>query len=183
MKVFRLLHQPSKEQSMNEQQQHEPRILKVNTCSSLSGRTSITYHVGCVEAQDVCFRIWDTSGKGVFSKEWVTASDIQKVLSQHERITGPSLLPIFKKGRSVNTAGYLLAVLREEGLAALSPDMPHKYVRVQSEAFVAEVAALIKKGVNLDPSEAASSGKPKTRRSAALPAWEIEAQKQQVKGE
>lgn len=171
---------------MNEQQQQEPRILKVNTCSSLSGRTSITYHVGCAGAQDVCFRIWATSGKGVFSKEWVWASDIQKVLSQHEHIAAPSLLPIFTVGRSVNTAGYLLAVLREEGLAALSPDMPHKYVRVQSGAFVAEVAALIKKGINLDPDEAAahaSSGKAKSRRGAAVPAWELEAQKQQVKGE
>jgi hypothetical protein len=169
---------------MSEQQQHEPRILKVNTCSSLSGRTSITYHVGCAGAQDVCFRIWGTSGKGVFSKEWVSASDIQKVLSQHECIAAPSLLPIFKVGRSVNTAGYLLAVLREEGLAALSPDVPHKYVRVQSEAFVAEVAALIKKGVNLVEAAApASGGKTKTRRSAAVPPWDPAAQKQQAKGD
>lgn len=171
---------------MSEQQPNEPRILKVNTCSSLSGRTNITYHVGCAGAQDVCFRIWGTSGKGVFSKEWVSASDIQKVLSQHDRIAAASLLPIFKVGRSVNTAGYLLAVLREEGLAALSPDMPHKYVRVQSEACVAEVAALIKKGVNLDPNEAAapvSSGKTKNRRSAAVPPWDPESQRQQVKGE
>ncbi len=169
---------------MSEQQTPELRILKINTCPSLSGRTSITYHVGCSDKQDVCFRIWDTSGKGVFSKEWVCAAEIQKVLAQHELVAAPALLPVFKIGRSVNTAGYLLAVLKQEGLVALSSEVAHKYVRVQSEAFVAEVAALIKKGINLDPNEAAAptgSGKAKARRTAALPAWEIESQKQQSK--
>jgi len=165
---------------MSESHQPEPRILKISECMSLSGRTSITYHVGCSGMKDVCFRIWDTSGKGVFSKEWVCAAEIQKVLAQHDLLSASSLLPVFKVGRSVNTAGYLLAVLKQEGLVVLSEDTPHKYLRVKSETFVAEVAALIKEGVDLDPiadgPEPQRASKVKGRRAAGVPAWDASAQ-------
>ena len=172
---------------MSESQQQEPRILKIAECMSLSGRTGITYHVGCMGANDVCFRIWDTSGKGVFSKEWVPASEIQKVLSKDDLLSAPSLLPIFKVGRSVNTGGYLLAVLKQEGLVVLSPDTPHKYVRQKSEKFVAEVAELIKKAVSLDPVKdapaASINGKAKKRRGAAAAPWDGQTQDAKPQGE
>jgi hypothetical protein len=160
---------------MSESHQIEPRILKIATCLSLSGRTGITYHVGCTGAQDVCFRIWVTSGKGVFSKEWVCASDIHKVLGQREPLNAASLLPVFKIGRSVNTAGFLLAVLKQEGLVEQSTDEAHKYVRVQSEKFVAEMAALIKSGVHLDPvadAPATEKAGKRGRRSASAAPWD-----------
>lgn len=158
---------------MNDQPDSQPRILKISLCPSLSARTTITYHLGCRDKDNVCFRIWDTSGKGVFSKEWVCASDIQKVLSQHESLSAASLLPVFTVGRSVNTAGFLLAVLKHEGLVALSEDQPHKYVRVQSEQFVAQTAALIKSGNSLDPVADAPAVEKvgKRGRGKAKPAW------------
>lgn len=159
---------------MKEASVPEPRILKIGVCTSLSGRTDITYHIGVRGKDDICFRIWDTSGKGVFSKEWVCASAIQKVLGQHALLAAPTLLPVFAVGRSVNTAGFLLAVLKHEGLVALSEADAHKYVRVQSEQFIAETAALIASGANLDaqadapaPAKAGKRG----RRNAAAPAW------------
>jgi len=136
---------------MTEPSVFEPRIVKIAVCLSLSERTSITYHLGCRDKDDICFRIWDTSGKGVFSKEWVCASDIQKVLGQHQLLNATTLLPVFKVGRSVNTAGFLLAVLKHEQLVAQSPDEVHKYLRVPSEKFAAEMATLIKSSVSLDP--------------------------------
>ena len=42
-------------------------ILKTVTCFSLSGRSQLMYHVGASEAGDVCFRVWDTDGKGIYS--------------------------------------------------------------------------------------------------------------------
>lgn len=159
---------------MNTQSDSEPRILKIAACPSLSGRTAITYHLGCRDKDDVCFRIWDTSGKGVFSKEWVCATDIQRVLGQCESIYATSLLPVFKVGRSVNTAGFLLAALKHEGLVALSPDEAHRYVRMQSEQFIAQTAALIKSGVSLDPvkdAPAPGEGGKRGRRKASPPAW------------
>lgn len=152
----------------------EPRIVKISTCPSLSGRTSIVYHVGVRADNDVCFRIWGTTGKGVFSREWVCASVIQKLLGQHKTLTAPTLLPVFEVGRSVNTSGFLLAVLKNEGLVALSEDEPHKYVRVQSERFVSEVAALIESDTSLDAladAPALEKAGKRGRRAAAAPAW------------
>jgi len=156
---------------MNEQVAAEPRILKICTCPSLSARASLTYHVGCNDKGDVCFRIWDTSGKGVYSKEWVSAADIQKVLAQHQSIAAPLLLPLFKAGRSVNTAGFLLAVLKNEGLVVLSADAAHRYERKDSDSFVAEVQGLIKAGTNLDPAAQPPAAKKKSRRTADGAPW------------
>ena len=138
---------------MNEKFVSEPRIVKIAECSSLSERTSITYHLGCRDKDDICFRIWGTSGKGVFSKEWVSASDIHKVLDKHKLLNATTLLPVFKVGRSVNTAGFLLAVLKHEQLVAQSPDDAYKYMPVPSEKFVAAMAALTNSGASLDPVE------------------------------
>lgn len=156
---------------MNEQLANEPRILKFDVCPSLSARTSVMYHVGVCDKDDICFRIWDTTGKGVFSKEWVCASAIQKVLSQHDLLSATTLLPVFTIGRSVNTAGFLLAVLKHEGLVAMSEDQQHKYVRVQSEKFVNHTAALIASGTSLDPEADAPAMEKRGRRKAGAPVF------------
>ena len=164
---------------MNEPSATEPRIVKIAVCLSLSERTSITYHWGCRDNDDICFRIWDTSGKGVFSKELVSASDIQKMLDQHQLLNATTLLPVFKVGRSVNTAGFLLAVLKHEQLVVQSPDEAYKYMPVSSEKFVAAMAALIKSGVSLDPVEnapAAEKGKKGGKRKPGAPAGDTTAQ-------
>lgn len=150
---------------------NEPCILKISTCASLSGRASITYHVGYRGQQEVCFRIWNTSGKGNFSKEWVCASDIQKVLAQNESVAALTLLPLFKVGRSVNTAGFLLAVLENEGLVELSADIAHRYVPVASKQFLEEIQGLIKAGTSLDAGAVAAVRKTRKGSRPAAPPW------------
>jgi hypothetical protein len=168
MKDFRLRTSTNrKEITVTDKQATEPRILKIGTCTSLSGRTTLTYHVGYRD--DVCFRIWATSGKGVFSKEWVCASDIQKLLKEHESLTAPLMLPLFTVGRSVNSAGFLLAVLKNEGLVSLSEEHPHQYVRADPAAFVEAMSALIKSGVSLDAAQSPVIAK--TRRRGRVAAW------------
>lgn len=159
---------------MKEQSASEPRILKISTCPSLSGRASLTYHVGCRGEKEVCFRIWDTSGKGIFSKEWVCASDIQKVLATNESLAALTLLPLFKAGRSVNTAGFLLAALKNEGLVELSADEAHRYVPVASKSFMEEVQALIKAGTSLDAGEVPPIKKARKGSRSAAPPWPSE---------
>lgn len=165
---------------MNSERVIQSRILKIATCPSLSGRASIAYHLGFCDEREVCFRIWKTSGKGVYSKEWVSAAAIQSVLGEHDSIVAPMLLPIFNVGRSVNTAGFLLAALKSEGLVALSPDKPHQYIKQPSDAFVSETSALINAGVSLNAiADAPAMPKLPRKRSggrAVVPAWESEAQ-------
>ncbi|MBL0422382.1 hypothetical protein JI739_18685 [Ramlibacter sp. AW1] len=168
---------------MTEKTASDLRILKIATCPSLSGRTAITYHVGCSDASDVRVRIWKTSGKGVYSKEWVSTTDIKKLLGKHEAIPGPLLLPLFKVGKSVNSAGFLLAVLKAEGLVSASPDQAHCYLRAPDKIFMEQVAALIASGVNLNPDVSKPSiraNQKKVGGVVGVPPWETEPHGDQV---
>ena len=156
------------------------RILKIATCLTLSGKAKLTYHIGLQDEAYIQFRIYASSGGGFYSNEWVAAKAIQQALSAETLVTAGSLHPLFK-GKSANTAGFLLAVLKQEGLVVRSTENPRKYLRTESEAFVAEVQDLIESTVDLDPESApgkpsASSGKA----SAATPRSSSKAAKQKV---
>ena len=142
------------------------RILKIATCLTLSGKTKLTYHIGLKDVADVQFRIYANSGGGFYSNEWVAAKAIQQALSAETLVTAGSLHPIFK-GKSANTAGFLLAVLKQEGLIARSTESPRKYVRTESEAFDAEVQDLIKSTVDLDPESAPGKPSASSEKSSA----------------
>ena len=128
------------------------RILKIAQAPSLSGRSKLTYHVGCTGEADIQFRIYANSGGGFFSSEWIAASDIQRALGRQPLVTFASLMTVFR-GKSVNTAGFLLAVLKQEGLVGPSSEKPRCYVRTESAAFVAEIKALMESAVDLDPNQ------------------------------
>ena len=90
------------------------RILKVSTCPSLSGRSDLTYHVGCI-GEAIQLRVYQNSGKGYFNQEWIAVSHIRDALNSCVEITAATLRPIIV-GKSVNTASFFLAVLRNLGL-------------------------------------------------------------------
>jgi hypothetical protein len=46
------------------------RILRIATCPSLSGRSELTYHVGCNESGAIHFRLWANTAAGMFSNIW-----------------------------------------------------------------------------------------------------------------
>ena len=45
------------------------RVLKEDSCRSLSGKSSLTYHVGCTAEFEVHFRLAASTGGGFFSDE------------------------------------------------------------------------------------------------------------------
>jgi hypothetical protein len=45
------------------------RILKIGTCTSLSGRSELTYHLGCNAESEIHFRVVQNSGNGQFNAE------------------------------------------------------------------------------------------------------------------
>jgi hypothetical protein len=94
------------------------RILKKANCPTLSGKSKLTYHIGCTTDSEVYLRIHANDGGGFFSQEWVAWKDIQQVLSKAPKdqpITSIVLHRLFK-GKSVNTPAFLLAVLKHEKL-------------------------------------------------------------------
>jgi hypothetical protein len=131
------------------------RVLKIGKAPSLSAKSTLTYHVGTAGGADVRFRIYDNDGGGFYGRDWISAADIQKTLSKLPMVTSASLHSLFR-GKSANSGGFLLAVLKHEGLFKRSAENPRCYVATESPAFVAEVQKLIEKGTSLDPGAAPS---------------------------
>lgn len=97
--------------------------LSTTTCPTLSRKSKLTYELGQDAAKGFHYRIVSCDGGGFFSPEWIAWPDIQTAIKKSlGPITSLCLRPLFK-GKSVNTSGYLLAVLLAEGL--LSP-LPKK---------------------------------------------------------
>lgn len=88
------------------------KILKIGSCPSISNRSILTYHVGCLE-RDIYIRLFENSEKGLFSKEWLLLDRID--LTEDRPITSSFVQGLFK-GRSANTGGFLMAVLKNEAL-------------------------------------------------------------------
>ena len=89
--------------------------LKRSSCPTLSGKSTLHYELGLDAKQTPLIRITTCTGGGFFSKEWVSLSSIRSALQKSKAVTAILLFPLFK-GKSVNTPGYLLAVLRAEKL-------------------------------------------------------------------
>ena len=120
------------------------RVVKTGACSSLSGKTKLTYEIACGPAADLHVRIAKSTGTGVFSKAWIAWEQLQRVVEKNapRPITSHTLTPLFK-GLSVNTAGFLLAALKHEGLVRPLQDKPRCYELHDATAFFTELQTLM----------------------------------------
>lgn len=138
------------------------RILKVSTCPSLSGRSELTYHMGCI-GEVIQLRVYQNSGKGYFNQEWIWFSHIGEVLDRQDPITAASLRSIFV-GKSVNTAGFFLAVLKDLGLIELSKENRRSYTPRSGKAFETEAAQLMASGISIEVAEKVNTPSPSTQK-------------------
>ena len=130
-------------------------VAKTGTCDTLTKKSKLTYHVGTLPDGEVYFRIHKNTGNGFFSREWISLADIQNVLSKvpvGKPVTAIILNDLFT-GRSVNTPGFLLAVLVHEKL--LVPMQGKK--RSHEAADPAEITDWVKR---------LGTGKTKSRKAA-----------------
>ncbi|SDZ16610.1 hypothetical protein [Nitrosomonas sp. Nm58] len=140
------------------------RVLKIGSCSSLTGKSTLTYQIGCTAESDIQFRVASNTGGGFFSDEWVAFNTIQEAFDKQPKerpIISLILYPLFQ-GRSLNTPAFLLAVLKAEGLVKPLGDKKRGYERIDPAEFMAEIRKLINTTVDLkaeegkQPSELAS---------------------------
>jgi hypothetical protein len=121
----------------------EPRILKTGTCPSLSGKSTLTYHLGRDAKNALFLRIHANTGGGFFSREWVAWKAIQSVLEKHPQpFTSIALHPLFR-GKSANTPAFLLAVLKTEGLLRQLKGKQRSHEVMDFKAFLDGVNRLI----------------------------------------
>ena len=127
------------------------RILKIATCPSLSGKSTLTYHIACTADDDILFRVFENSAAGLFSREWISLKAIGNAFSKVQAgktITSFELFPLFK-GRSQNTPSFMFAALYAEGLVERSGEDQRRYEYANSEPFMQEVAELMASNVDL----------------------------------
>jgi hypothetical protein len=139
-----------------EQNQVSPiRILKSGTCSSLTGKSILTYHIGCEVNGDIHLRLFANTGGGFFNQDWIPLRVIEQRLDQHpigKPITSNVLYPLFL-GKSMNSPAFLLAVLKAEGLIEASKDKKRCHELCNPEGFMMAVKALMASPVDLKVAE------------------------------
>jgi hypothetical protein len=89
------------------------RVLKTATCKTLSGKSTLTYQIGCSPDSNIHLRITKNDGGGFFSDEWVPYDDIQAVLKERSKdspIMSHFISPLLQ-GKSSNTSGFIMAAL------------------------------------------------------------------------
>jgi hypothetical protein len=122
------------------------RVLKTSTCPSLAGKTALTYEIGANAASEIFARVTKSSGTGTFSKDWIALGRVHAVLEKNgaKPLTLATLGPLFR-GLSANTAGFLLGVLKHEGLVRAA-DQARAYERTDGRAFFDAIKPLLSKG-------------------------------------
>lgn len=133
------------------------RIAKIATCESLSGLSTLEYHVGyeAGNPDQIHYRIWKNSGGGKYCPDWVSLAAIEQVLSSvpPEQAFNSSALSSLLPGRSINTHSFIAACLLNEQLIRRSEKTPRSYERNPDTAvWWKEIRALIEAGIDLTPS-------------------------------
>jgi len=125
------------------------KILKTGNCSSLSGRSTLTYKIGCKD-DEIFLCLTDNTGQGIFNKDWISLVRLDSLLaSVQEPITSGLLRTIFK-GKSANSAGFVLAVLLSEKLLKTSQGNLRHYERVDTATFNAVIGSLKESDVTVE---------------------------------
>ncbi|MFT6435114.1 MAG: hypothetical protein ACJAVI_003165 [Candidatus Azotimanducaceae bacterium] len=94
--------------------------IRTGTCKTLSQKSELKYSVGVNPSKAVCICVTSNDGGGFFSPEWIAWKDIEAAIKEAEPVTSSCLKPAFK-GKSVNSSGFLLAVLVAEGILEALP--------------------------------------------------------------
>lgn len=126
-------------------------------CPSISGRSTLTFVVGRhEEAGTLHLRIAGNSGKGMWFDGWASAEAIDQIVRGAAQLTAKSFHSLHP-GRSINTAGFVLAALKELGLIRANDENTRIHEHVPTMTFEKVALAVI------DPSAAKKSKAAKSR--------------------
>jgi|JI10StandDraft_1071094.scaffolds.fasta_scaffold94567_2 hypothetical protein len=99
-------------------------------CASLTGRSVLTFQAGRHPKTNVpMLRIARNSGGGMFCKEWASIELIDAVLDKADPVTARTFNEVHP-GRSINTGGFILAILKDLGVVKSKDDNTRHQERV-----------------------------------------------------
>lgn len=156
--------EPTTKIEVTRKSEPEIRVLKSATCPSLSGKSNLTYEVGCTTANELQVRIVANTNAGAFSSDWTELKSIRASLDRaprNETITSDVLRQLYRGG-SENMSGFTFSILLHEGLVrrSLKEKEKRRYERVEPETFDATVKALLEgEGASADAKVSKAKGK------------------------
>ena len=133
----------------------EVRILETSSCASLSGKSTLTYNIGCDTETQI--QVVGNDGGGYWNNDWVAYRDIQAELEKEPKKITSGTLRCLYPSKSNNSPGFLLAVLKAVGLVQVSTTNPRCYEALDPAVFIAGVKTLMESAPEL-----AAPPKPKT---------------------
>jgi hypothetical protein len=139
----------------------EMRILKTATCKSTSGKSTLTYQLGCTPDNAIHIRVTKSTGPGTFNDEWLATKDIQKALANGPKgqpLTSFLLQPLLSGGSS-NTPAFIVAALTHERLLRVLKGKKRGHQFLDPEGFDAKMQKLVSSKVK--PKVTASSTRKK----------------------
>jgi hypothetical protein len=146
------------------------RILKIARCPTVSGKSTLTYHLGCTPESVIKIRLYGNTGNGFLNQDWIAWTAIQEKLELHSPFTSQVLHALFS-GKSLNSPGFLMAVLKAEGVVKASTVKGRCYELTKDAGFLAEIERLMASSVELDADtegreEAKTAAKAKPKKQA-----------------
>jgi hypothetical protein len=149
------------------------KVLKEATCSTLSGsdKAQLTYQILSNDAGDIYIKVTGNKGGGFWASENTPYAAIAALIANSdsdERLTAWSLKGLFV-GKSSNSPGYLLSVLRAEALVEPLPGKKRQHVACDPADFLANVQRLKAGGGPLKKPARKSKAKPTPKAKAKSP--------------
>ncbi len=136
------------ETNANESETEELNVLYVGTCPSLSGASELTYEVGTY-ASDATgalhLRLTKNTGGGMFCRDPIPVSGIDEILAAGKELAAKSFHQMWP-GKSTNNGGFLLAVVRDLGVAQRASEESRAHTAVAGTTAQSAIAARIAGG-------------------------------------
>ena len=131
-------------------------------CPSVSGRSILTYAIGRqTDTGELHLRIVDNSGKGMWFNGWAAAKDIETIVKGQDELTAKSFHALHP-GKSINTGGFVMAVLRDVGLIRANEENSRLHEHVPATTL--EKVVMVRMGKTI---EATAPAKPAKRKGKA----------------
>ena len=127
-------------------------LLKIGRCQTVSGKSTLTYHVGCTPESVIELRLYGNSGNGFLNQDWIPWTAIQERLEPQLGATSftSQVLHSLFSGKSLNSPGFLMAVLKAEGVVRVSTVKRRCYEPVKDSGFLTEIERLMASSVDVD---------------------------------
>ena len=137
------------------------RVLKNGSCASLTARSTLGYQLGLKDESELYLRLVSNTGSGFFSKEWIPCSVIEQLINGSAELTSTSFKAIFPN-KSVNTGGFVMAVIKALGLIQTNPQNSRWHQQVPEMTFEqVAIEAMVQEEETLPVLSGKGSGKRK----------------------